>query len=154
MDNRLRYWGLVLFLVSSIPLMLLLASATPADLPPRPTPTPEATKEEKKPKGAFIQLQAGVETAGAWSMIQWQGTDGVWHDVDGWRGHVEPDGTKTWWVAKEDLDTGPFRWLVMASEDSPAVGMSEPFMLPSMALVTQVVPLTLEAGTHLIVDGQ
>jgi hypothetical protein len=143
MHNRKRHLGLVLFLIGSIPLVLLLslmaAPAALAELPPRPT---EAKKTE--PKGAKIQLQADEETAGQWSMIQWQGTDGEWHDVDGWRGHVEPDGTKTWWVAKEDLSTGPFRWLVMESEETAAVGMSEPFMLPSIARVTQVVTLTLE----------
>ncbi len=68
--------------------------------------------------------------------------------MDGWRGHVEPDGTKTWWVATEDLNTGPFRWLVMGSEDNGAVGMSELFMLPSIARVTQVVTLTLETGAE------
>jgi len=152
MDKRLRYLSLVLVLASSISLVLLLTSAAPDSLPPRPTPP--ATEEQKVPQGAFLQLQAGMETAGAWSMIQWQGTDGVWYDVDGWRGQVEPDGTKTWWVAKEDLNTGPFRWLVMASEDSPAEGMSEPFMLQPLVRVTQVVTLTLDSGTQSIVAGQ
>lgn len=117
-------------------------------LPPRPVltpPPPPATAVS--PVGGFIVLQATAATAVTtplWTRVQWQDPAGEWHEVDGWRGAFDHDMTITWWVAPDDLDTGPFRWLVYASEASDeAVVVSESFFLPPAPHQTTTVSLTI-----------
>ena len=71
-------------------------------------------------------------------MVQWQGADGTWHDVDGWRGNLT-DGTRRWWVAAKDYNTGPFRWQVSESGSGQVWGSSRPFNLPAASNQTVVV---------------
>jgi hypothetical protein len=98
--------------------------------------------------GAHIELHVTFPSTWAWdrvnwqelwTVVQWQDEKGVWHDVEGWQG--APDslivkdkvitGKKTWWVAKKDLGTGPFRWRVYHSKGSWPLATSAVFDLPA-----------------------
>ncbi len=107
--------------------------------PPAATPLPSQIIKSEMPTGAFITLQT---TAGVWTGVQWQDSNGDWHDVSGWRG-TAVDGRVQWWVAQKDFGTGPFRWAVyQPAGDGEPVSVSEPFMLPVAANETMsiVVP--------------
>jgi len=113
------------------------------------TPPPPTDQPAPVVTGATIELRAAFpvtwpwETAHwgtLWTVVQWQDEHGDWHDVEGWRGEldaVEIDaegqvvGFKNWWVAPENLGTGPFRWRVFARAGGPAVATSDPFDLPA-----------------------
>ena len=127
---KLVYLSLTISLLSLITITILLPPAVvSADLPPRPDVElpEEEDDEEDTPLGAYITLSA---SAGTWTVVQWQGNDGRWHDVEGWRGTLEGH-SKTWWVAHKDFSTGPFRWIVYQSQNAPIVAISPPFTLPS-----------------------
>ena len=115
--------------------MLSLTAAVPAEnLPPRPaTPTPDAAEEASALRGAFITLHAWNAPVDAWTVVQWQDALGGWHDVDGWRGHLDDSAgaEKRWWVAPKDFKTGPFRWLVYGEKGGELLGTSANFYLPS-----------------------
>jgi hypothetical protein len=64
------------------------------------------------------------------SIVQWQGTDGRWHNVDGWRREIT-SGTINWSVEEKDFGTGPFRWLVFSSDSGRPLAISQPFYLPT-----------------------
>ena len=114
---------MALFVFLSVPPTVM------ADLPPRPKEDEASSSDD--PTGAYLQIKAGPAMAGIWSMIQWQDAHGEWHDLDGWQGSLEPDGTKTWWVAQKDFGTGPFRWLLLDSAEGEILNISDPFTLPS-----------------------
>ena len=61
---------------------------------------------------------------------------GYWRDVAGWQGTLDSvedgAGTKTWWVAKNDLGRGPFRWRVYRSQTGWLLITSEQFYLPGL----------------------
>ena len=114
------------------------ATSTPTPIPP----TPEPQSKSDKVEGAAIELRVwpADETVwqtyfwqDLWTVVQWQ-KQGVWYDVTGWRGTLDKvvDGTgqKTWWVGKDDLGRGPFRWVVYRNEDGPILVISESFYLP------------------------
>lgn len=143
-----------------------LSSSAPARaLPPRPpTPTPtalpEPTSRSTSESGSIelrVQFPAAwpwreVHWQKLWTVVQWQHPDGTWRDVEGWRGTLDEvtteDGAivghKTWWVAKRDLGTGPFRWRVYRGEDAPLLVTSESFDLPAKSKETVTVEVTLE----------
>jgi hypothetical protein len=82
---------------------------------------------------------AEVHWQDLWTVVQWQDAWGDWHDVEGWQGSLDQVivvengqvvGKKTWWVARHDLGTGPFRWLIYQGKESRLLGASEPFYLP------------------------
>jgi hypothetical protein len=107
-------------------------------VPPTPTPIVDHKKDSKKdhyPIGAHIELHGA---GGAWGAVQWQDSAGNWHDVEGWRGSLSGGG-QSWWVAKKDFGTGPFRWVVSQSPTGPIVGMSQPFYLPTEANQVMVI---------------
>jgi hypothetical protein len=143
--RKLSYLGIVVFVVISVPLLI---AATPVDfivtaLPPRPTVAPVSGNTP----GASIQLQiegVTVGTEGVWTAIQWVDGFGDWHTVDGWQGTVELDGTQTWWVAPEDLDTGPFRWQVFDEQGGMLLATSDSFNLPERERTRMVVPIDVE----------
>ncbi|MBN1814562.1 MAG: hypothetical protein JXA14_22170 [Anaerolineae bacterium] len=142
----------VRFLISTVAILaslaatlLLLPVQTVWSLPPRPTlpsePPPGAT-------GSAIELRAQFPPAwpwnetdwqDLWTIVQWQGNEGNWHNVEGWQGtfdmvKVDEDGEvmgqKTWWVGASDLGKGPFRWQVYRGKGGMLVATSEPFDLP------------------------
>lgn len=93
------------------------------DLPPRPTltPTPENL--------ARILLVGGSAYEGAWTVVQWQDKPGMWHDVEGWQGHVR-NGWIRWRVAQKDWGSGPFRWLVYDKPEGTLLATTTAFTLP------------------------
>jgi hypothetical protein len=70
---------------------------------------------------------------------------GDWHDVEGWQGTFDDfvhdsssndgggmcEGKKTWWVARADLGTGPFRWVIYQMPGGKLLASSKPFYLPN-----------------------
>ena len=120
------------------------AQAAPFRLPPRPTRHPQVLPDPPRaPSGGFIDLrvlftpeglQAVAHWQELWTIVQWQDRAGGWHDVTGWQGTldeaVSTEGQKVWWVADEDLGTGPFRWVVYQGRAGRELACSEPFDLP------------------------
>ena len=108
--------------------------------PPTPVPAPSAGPTFHPPTvellyphltGGFIALQVEPLQPGWWTSLQWQDAFGHWHDVDGWQGAFNEGGQVLWWVAPDDLGTGPFRWLVAESQDGSGLTTSEAFHLPA-----------------------
>ncbi len=119
------------------------APQAPSGLPPRPTVEPTAVPVA----GASIQLLLANATVGAdgvWTMIQWQDADGDWHDVEGWQGTVELDGTQTWWVDGTQLGTGPFRWRIYTEQDGSPLAISDDFYLPERSRMVMTVAVEIE----------
>ncbi len=112
-----------------------LVQAAP-DLPPRPTltptpiPTPTATATPMPESLARVLLVAGSAYEGAWTVVQWQDKSGMWHDVEGWQGHVR-NGWIRWRVAQKDWGTGPFRWLVYDKPGGTLLASTANFTLPT-----------------------
>jgi hypothetical protein len=87
--------------------------------------------EDDGATGAHIELRVQAGLGGVWTIVQWQDGVGRWHDVEGWRAQVEQDQPVNWWVAPEDTNTGPYRWLVYQDQDRRVVvWASEAFYLP------------------------
>jgi hypothetical protein len=104
-------------------------------LPPRPQPTPTPAPSSGT-RGAYIELHlsgAATGSEGVWTAVEWQDEFGDWHVVTGWQGTTELDGTQLWWVAPEDFNTGPFRWVIYAANGGAQLGTSDSFDLPSHA---------------------
>ena len=125
-------------------------SATPT--PPLPTWTP-GPAPVKTPQGASlpfvgwgggaIELRVRFGPAAlkrwseVWTVVQWQDTGGGWHDVEGWRGALDEivgaEGRKIWWVYRQDLGKGPFRWLVYDRAGGKLLATSQSFNLPGIS---------------------
>ncbi len=134
----------IILLVSLLLGVLLTPPVVSADLPPRPTPVPTKTptpapstsdslsqsERSEKPIGAYIELSRPANGNGLWTVVQWQRSDGRWHDVEGWRGTFE-EGKKVWWVASSDFGKGPFRWAVYQGQGGVLLGISPSFNLPT-----------------------
>lgn len=118
------------------------ASAAVAALPPRPTPavTPLPTPTplpapvrrqpaEPAPLG-HILLTVTPAAEGLWTVVEWQGADGVWHPVAGWQGMLVA-GRQRWAVFERNFGQGPFRWVVYGAVDGEVRGVSATFMLPA-----------------------
>ena len=103
---------------------------------PQPTPAPTLPAPPPSPTGGFIYLRVQSARQELWTIVQWQDGLGDWHDVEGWQGTLDDIqneiGDKVWWVAKEGLGTGPFRWLVYQSKGGRLLATSEPFYLPDL----------------------
>jgi hypothetical protein len=130
------------------PLMQVQAGPT---LPPRDVPTSQpdthdddsGSNDRSNPLVAFIELQASSASAGSWSVVQWQDSDGNWHDVEGWRSVLGSDGYQRWTVEAKDFNTGLFRWQVrQGGPDGAVLGTSQTFNLPANALEVVTVSLT------------
>jgi hypothetical protein len=144
---RFKHFG-TLWLASIVAIFSLLALAgLPAPtyaLPVRDTPTPTRERErehDNQPVGAHIELHVPGAPAGAWAVVQWQDSEGGWHDVEGWQGTLDEGGGRGWWVGARDFGKGPFRWVVKAGPGGPILGASQPFDLPHEA--NQVVQVTV-----------
>ena len=128
-------------LVSKAVLVICIVSAAvawaptaQAVLPPRPpVPTPKPVdKPDRLPSEPVVEqitLQVTNTQQRYWSVVQWQGADGTWHDVTGWRGEVNKGQTR-WWVEEKDFGKGPYRWVVYDGENGTMLIESEPFYLP------------------------
>lgn len=144
MKQTLSIVGVLLLAVISVFTSALSAGAATSNstLPTRPptaTPLP--------PAGSLIVLslqatQAVPDTL--WTIIQWQDAQDNWHNVEGWQGNFNERLEVVWWVAPEDLDKGPFRWVVYEQQSSDEiVGVSESFNLPSNNKVILEIEITL-----------
>lgn len=82
----------------------------------------------------FIILKQQENTAfpaNMWTQVQWMHPDGSWHNVDGWGGHFDDSAKVVWWVAPENAQTGPFRWIVYDNNtDLNVLATSNMFNLP------------------------
>ena len=107
--------------------------AGPLALPPRP-PLPsggDGGGDSDWQVETNIELRMPGAPAGAWTVVQWQDSDGGWHDVEGWCGMLDSGGMKRWWVAPKDSGTGPFRWVVTGQPGGAQLAVSDPFTLPA-----------------------
>lgn len=140
--------GAVLLSVIGLTLSLLQPPLTvnaDGPLPPRDPPLVENRSKDKRDLqvGAYILLQVDAASADTWSVIQWLGDDGNWYDVEGWRGSLNENGTRQWWVDAKDFGTGPFRWVVFSDFDGNSIlGASTSFKLPSQANKTLFVSVS------------
>ena len=114
------------------------AKAGPA-LPPRKLPPsnvqPDSNDDDDdgEPVGAYIELHIQPAAPGVWSVVQWQDSDGNWHNVDGWQGHLNSTGIRRWWVAAKDFSKGPFRWQIFNAPNGQLLATSVAFTLPHEA---------------------
>lgn len=101
-------------------------------LPSRATPPPDSDRDHDRgePVGATIELVGVEAAAGAWTVVQWQDSNGDWHNVEGWQGTLTATG-QSWWVHPKDFGRGPFRWVVQSDPGGPVTAISEPFYLPA-----------------------
>jgi len=123
--------------------LLWLAAPVQAgpELPPR---RPPPARSVDGVFGASIELQL-LATAPAvyWTVVQWQDSNGNWHDVAGWKSRTAVNGYQSWWVHPKDFGTGPFRWSVYQGQDGSLVASSEPFTLPPEASATVLATVAL-----------
>ena len=142
-------------------LLPLSAHAAPLPLPPLPTPPMPSQAAPARFTGGFIELRAQFPQAWQWkrshwqelwTVVQWQDDKGAWRNVEGWQGSLDEVvtdeggtvvGHKTWWVAKDDLGRGPFRWRVYRSKGGWLLATSQTFELPSQRRATTSVEVTL-----------
>lgn len=173
-NHHINSWKIWIALLTT--LVLAFGSRTllrAGELPPRPTPepTPTTPTTETSKAGesvASIALYATFPSTWPWyqlhgqqllTVVQWQDEDGVWHDVEGWRGgfhrfDVDADGSAvgitTWWLAEKDFGAGPFRWIVYRDADrAQRLVTGESFTLPMRANARLVVPLALPLPSNL-----
>jgi len=135
----------------------VLAQAAPpvASLPPRPAPifpprptapVPPSEGDEKddEPIGATIELQVQSAPNGIWAVVQWQDSEGTWHDVEGWRSSLDQGDKKRWWVAGADFNKGPFRWVIYQDPGGDLLANSNAFYLPGSAGETMSIEVPLD----------
>jgi hypothetical protein len=103
-----------------------LPTATPWGVPPPPT----RMYIYQQPPGGTLILYVPEASAHLWTVVQWEDTNGDWHDVEGWRSQLT-DGFVGWWVDPADFSTGPFRWAVLDGPDGELLHTSESFYLPA-----------------------
>jgi hypothetical protein len=140
---------LILFGVITLILWSCLTPAISEALPTRPEDVPQGREdgeqgdEDDKPVGAYLELHVPKAPPGAWTVVQWQNELDDWYDVAGWRGTLDEQGRRRWWVAKKDFGTGPFRWVVKQGPNGSVLGSSRPFDLPFEANQTLPVEVKL-----------
>ena len=126
------------------PVEALPPRPTPAVTPtPTPTPRPRSPQPEPEPL-SHIRLAVTPAQSGLWTVVEWQGGDGVWHEVAGWQGSVTA-GRQRWAVAPRHFGQGPFRWVVSAAPGGAPLAVSAPFTLPTAPNQELLIPLTLSA---------
>lgn len=142
-------WPILFIALIGMILMLVwpaLTSQAGPDLPERPPIEKPGEggdddgRDDITLSGAYIELQVQPGQPGLWTAVEWQDSAGGWQVVEGWRGTLDADGRRAWWVAPADFKTGPFRWAVYQGPDGPLLATSQPFHLPAEnGQVTQVV---------------
>ncbi len=135
-NSLFAFIGIIVILAFVAGLVTTQATVGAENMRPTPTPsyddTPDVPEESGSTgdvRGGSIELVGTGATQDLWTVVQWQGINDEWHDVDGWRGSFYPDNMVKWWVGYEDLGRGPFRWVVYQGET--AVFTSDPFDLPA-----------------------
>jgi hypothetical protein len=121
-------------------------TATAAPPPPRPTLTP--TPYAARSVGSYIELRVPTDNINLWTVVQWQDTQGNWHDVETWRGILDEinnyKGDKRWWLYPRDYGTGPFRWAIYDQPNGHLLATSRSFNLPAAANQHEIVEVTLK----------
>lgn len=126
----------------SRPVNALPPRPTPAVTPtPTPTPHPRPPRPEPEPL-SHIRLTVTPARPGLWTVVEWQGGDGVWHQVAGWQGTAAA-GRQRWAVAPRHFGQGPFRWVVYAAPGGAPLAVSAPFTLPATPNQEFLISLTL-----------
>jgi hypothetical protein len=158
-DNQ-AYVRLAVLIIGVLCVLMVVSSLmTPVRaLPPRPTPSPTPLSSPESQRhssaGGYIELHAQFPKTGLtypwqdlWTVVQWQGEQGYWYNVEGWQGTLDEvtsiAGTKLWWVSKFDLGKGPFRWRVYRWKGGWLLAESEPFYLPSSINAKLIVDVEL-----------
>lgn len=95
-----------------------------------PTMTNDNVEHSASPLIGSIVLKVQPPLESLQSVVQWQDSQGDWHDVDGWRGSVD-NGTTVWWVEEKDFETGPFRWALYEKTEGKVIAVSHSFYLPN-----------------------
>ncbi|MCB9418993.1 MAG: hypothetical protein H6667_04275 [Ardenticatenaceae bacterium] len=162
-----KYTLLALFGLAAV-LLLSFGRGAMADdysLPPRgtePIIVPDANTDPIHYDGARLQVHAlfsqswpwdELNWQNVWTVIEWYDGQDTWYPVAGWQGNLDAIaqgdagwvGTKEWWVGKENLGTGPFRWQIYEYPGGPLLVTSEPFNLPDAAGKTLILQPVLEA---------
>lgn len=120
------------------PTIAPIATVPPID---DPIATPQPAGESTQDRGSLIVLQTSSADSDDWVTIEWLAGDGIWYEVDGWRGHIH-HGQLIWWVAPENLGEGKFRWVVYNNDSkSQLLKRSDPFYLPEQEKITRTFPL-------------
>jgi hypothetical protein len=114
-----------------------LTQADSGVLPPRATPKPTSgnnghdSDHSGSPLGGYIELKTQPTQPGRWTVVQWQDSQGNWHNVEGWRTHANSAGQVRWWVAPAQFGQKPFRWQVFESQGGALLNSSQIFTLPA-----------------------
>ncbi len=105
-------------------------------------------------EGAEIELriqlapELAITADRLWTVVQWQDGLGSWHDVEGWQGPCQRDGSglpyRAWSVGPKDLGTGPFRWLVRDGRGGKELAASVPFHVPRAGGEKKLVMVALQ----------
>jgi len=137
-----------LYAISIVASLSTAAQVNASDLPPRPSPVPTTSPGESALYSeGYIELHVLSTRANLWTAVQWQDHYGIWHTVEGWQGTLDEiengKGTKTWWIGKADMGTGPFRWLIYQSYQGKLLAKSSPFYLPGLVEQTVKVEVPL-----------
>ena len=135
-----RHWLPTILLLGVLLFALTSLAAQPNSLQaqgdplPTATPfgTPPPTAVPPSPTGGTLILQTYEAPANSWTVVQWQDSNGGWHDVTSWQSQLT-DGYVGWWVGPENLGAGPFRWLLLAGPDGEMLASSASFALPNFA---------------------
>ncbi len=125
------------FFISLMCIALLFAAlpgaAGATGLPPRP-PLPAVGDQ-----GALIELRVPTTSLNYFTVVQWQGTDLLWHNVDTWQGNLDDFffsggrimAYKQWWVYPADYGKQNFRWQVFNKPGGKLLVTSATFNLPA-----------------------
>lgn len=162
-----RYALLALLGLAAIVLLSFVHGAMADDyaLPPRgtqPIVVPDISSDHVQYDGARLQIHAlfseswpwdELHWQNVWTVIEWSDGQNTWYPVAGWQGNLDAIaqgdtgwvGSKEWWVGKENLGTGPFRWKIYEYSGGPLLVTSEPFELPETAGKTLILQPILEA---------
>lgn len=155
-------WGTIA-VSAGAPVLRQEVAPTSTRPPPPPLPSPTLEPAFQAPTGGLIELRVHFPDdwpwdqghwQDLWTVVQWQDRLGDWHIVEGWRGELDRIaivqegavvGYKAWWVAHDDLDKGPFRWLVYRSDGGDLLASSPPFYLPEIGGATAWADVSLVA---------
>ncbi len=101
-----------------------------------PQPTDQRVEIASKPQayGANIELvlPAPIATQDLRAVVQWQGHDERWYDVEGWQSAITDQSKPIdWWVSSADFGKGPFRWIVYRDSSKQPLKISTSFFLPT-----------------------
>jgi hypothetical protein len=152
MTRQTRFIIVVGLIVITVLFMSLLPGTPSVTAAPPPratlTPTPSGAPLTGNPSGSYIELRLPTDNINLWTVVQWQDSQGGWHDVENWRGILDEinqhKGDKLWWVYPRDYGKGPFRWQVYQSPGGSLLATSRSFNLPGDASQRVIVEVTLK----------